>query len=350
MAKKDAALDAWNVSEQELLPFYLNYAILAPSSHNTQPWLFRIVDNSIKLYVDRTRALPVLDPEDRELIISCGAALYNLIVAIRHFGYDYTLEILPNSDDEDLIAQVTMGSHTYAAMDQEKKLCRAIARRRTNRSAFEYRELPASLLSSFESAVSEGGTYSSLGKTESSSVWIHIIKEIQVKNALADLVGEADRIQMSDKKFRREVASWIHPNRSHSRDGIPGYSFGLIDCMSLMAPFVVRTFDIGEGEAAKDRQLASGSPVLLIMGTDNDEPLDWVKTGMALSKILLLATSEGVWSSFLNQPIEVPQLRSKMMEVVNRQGGFPQLLLRMGYSQKEVRPTPRRQLADFLRS
>ena len=73
------------------------YAILAPSSHNTQPWLFRIVDNSIELYADRARALPVVDPEDRALTISCGVALYHVILAIRHFGFEHRLEIRPTT-------------------------------------------------------------------------------------------------------------------------------------------------------------------------------------------------------------------------------------------------------------
>ena len=93
--------DVWNVSENEFpsegttrdkLKFVLNYAILAPSGHNTQPWLFKIVDDKIELYADRTRSLPVVDPDDRELTISCGAALYHIQLAIRHFGYEDVVE------------------------------------------------------------------------------------------------------------------------------------------------------------------------------------------------------------------------------------------------------------------
>jgi hypothetical protein len=166
---------------------------------------------------------------------------------------------------------------------------------------------------------------------------------------MADLIAEGDRIQLSDKRFRRELASWIHPNRSHSKDGMPGYAFGYNDIMSYIGPFVLRTFDIGKGQAAKDRQLAAGSPTLAILGTRSDERMDWLKTGMALSRILLAAQSENVWSSFLNQPIEVPELRPKVQELVKEEGkGFPQIMLRMGYG-KEIKPTPRRSVEDVLR-
>ena len=118
--------------------------------------------------------------------------------------------------------------------------------------------------------------------------------------------------------------------------------------MSLMGPFVLRTFDAGKGQAAKDRQLATGSPVLAILGTNSDEPIDWIKVGLALGCMLLFASSENIWSSFLNQPIEVPELRSRVRDVIKKQG-FPQLLIRMGYGQ-EIKPTPRRPVDEVIRN
>src|SRR5215470_2361610 len=78
----------------EQLCFLLNYAVLAPSEYNTQPWLFKVSERTVELYADRARRLPIVDPEDRELTISCGAALFNLRVALRHFGYADEVEAL----------------------------------------------------------------------------------------------------------------------------------------------------------------------------------------------------------------------------------------------------------------
>jgi nitroreductase len=357
---KDSQLDSWNILEQDFPPsgssyydkllFLLKYAILAPSGHNTQPWLFRVVDKSIELYADRTRALPVVDPEDRELTISCGAALYHLVLAARHFRYDYSLEIFPSLsiDNDDLLARVILEHDSIEGkLEEEDKLFQAITKRRTNRSVYENRDVPDSLLLKLEAAAVNEPFFST-AKTGLSSVWIHIAKQVEEKNTLADLITEGDNVQLSDKRFRRELASWLHPNRSQSRDGIPGYAFGFSDIMSLIGPFVIRTFDIGERQAAKDRQLASGSPVLLVMGSNTDEPLDWLHTGMVMANMLLLARSECIWASFLNQPIEVPELRPKVREAIYKEG-FPQLLLRMGYAQ-DVKPTPRRPIEEILRS
>ena len=128
------------------------------------------------------------------------------------------------------------------------------------------------------------------------------------KNTLADLISQGDRIQLSDKRFRRELAAWIHPNRSKNQDGMPGYAHGMThDIASNLGPFLIRTFDIGKGQAAKDKELASGSPVLAALGTDTDEPLNWIQTGQALERILLRARADNIWTTFMNQPIEVQE-------------------------------------------
>ena len=349
----EPAFEAWNVSEDKFprdgsnidkLTFLLKYAILAPSSHNTQPWLFRIVNNNtIEVYADRTRALPVVDPEDRELTISCGASLCYLQIALRHFGYRYNVELLPKSEDHDLLARVSIdnmsNNSTTKSMSEEDSslIFQAIMKRRTNRLKFEDRRVEPSLLTRLQSVVVENG---------GGNTWLHVANEGDQKNLLAHLIAEGDRIQMSDKHFRRELASWIHSNKSRSKDGMPGYSFGFNDIMSLMGPFVLRTFDAGKGQAAKDRQLAAGSPVLAVLGTNSDEPMDWIKVGLALGSMLLFARSENIWSSFLNQPIEVPELRVRVGDVIKKQG-FSQLLMRMGYGQ-EIKPTPRRSVEEII--
>src|ERR1044071_2504628 len=114
----NSPLEVWNISaddfpadgnSEEKLWFLVRYAVLAPSTHNTQPWRFRIHGNVVELYADFARALPVVDPQYRELIMSCGAALLHLRIAIRYFGHAYTVERLPDPDDPALLARVHLG-------------------------------------------------------------------------------------------------------------------------------------------------------------------------------------------------------------------------------------------------
>jgi hypothetical protein len=122
--------------------------------------------SSAELYADRTRALPVIDPEDRDLTISSGAALGHLLLAIRHFGYDYNLKILPAlQGKEDLLAQVIIenidskpvafSSSSIRGKEEsiENLLFESIAKRRTNRMKFLNRKVPESILSKLQSIV-----------------------------------------------------------------------------------------------------------------------------------------------------------------------------------------------------
>jgi hypothetical protein len=307
--------------------------VLAPSGHNTQPWLFKITGDEVEFYADRTRALPVIDPDDRELIISCGAALLHLRIALKHFGYTGVVETFPNLDNPDLLARVRLDNPGEATAG-EHLLFGAIPKRHTNRLSFEDRKVPEFLLSELQAVASEEGA------------WLHIVQGEELRNAVVDLIEEGERIQWADKRVRRELAMWVHPNRSESRDGMPGYAYGIGDLKSYLEPFYMKTFDLGKGRAARDRQIALGSPVLAVLGTDSDTPLDWLKAGQAQAKVLLRACAEGVSASFLNQPIQVAELRPRLRDTIGR-AGFPQLIFRMGYG-LEVKPTPRRPVSEVL--
>lgn len=320
---------------REQLRFLLNYAVLAPSSHNTQPWLFSIGGDDVELYADRTRALAVVDPDDRELIMSCGAALFNLRIALRHFGYTYIMETIPKLGHPDFLARIRSGDKRVGTAE-EQLLFQAIPQRHTNRLPFEDRDVPELLLSELQAAA------------EAEGAWLHVIRGSNARNEVAYLIAQGDHLQASDKRFRRELAAWLHPNRSQSRDGIPGHAFGLGDWRSYVGPLMIRTFDWGEGQAAKDRQLAAGSPVLAVVGTEDDTPPDWLRAGQALERVVLWARAEGLRASFMNQPIEVPEMRPKLLDLIGRKG-FPQLLLRMGYG-RDVKGTPRRPVSEVLLS
>ncbi len=325
-------------SASEQLAFLLNYAVLAPSGHNTQPWRFKIAGADLGLFADRTRSLPAVDPGDRELIMSCGAALFHLRVAIRHFGYAPVVRPFPDPADPDLLAFVRLGERleaTGAPTMEDDRLFTAIKQRHTNRRPFADRPVPDEELGLLEAAALQEGAR------------LHLFTQPERKGILADLIAEGDRIQGADEDFRRELAAWLHPNRSRRRDGIPGYAQGVGDLRSYIGPFVVRTFDWGGGRAAKDRQLAEGSPVLLVLSTEDDDAPAHLAAGQALARVLLTATTYGLSASFLNQPLEVAALRPEVARLIGT--SHPQLILRLGYG-PEVPTTPRRPARAVLSS
>lgn len=311
-------------------------AILAPSSHNSQPWIFHVPLNCafVELYADRTRALPVVDPDDRELVMSCGSALYNLRLAARNAGFTDLVELLPDAADRDLIARLRLGA-PYAPTPEEAALFAAVPRRRTNRRAFVARPVPAGVLDALRlAAASEGAVVTVLATPEE-------------RERAADFIAAADRQQGSDRAFRRELAAWLHPNRAHTHDGMPGHAFGLGDWSSYLGPLVVRTFDWGDGRAARDRELAIGSPVMALLWTVTDTPTAWIDAGQALQRVLLRACVDGVSASFLNQPAEIPALRAALQDAFGI-AGHVQSVLRLGYG-PQVEPMPRRPVGEVMR-
>lgn len=338
-------LIAWEVSEKDFpksgkakdkLKHFVKYAILAPSGHNTQPWLFEINEDemSINLYADRTRALPVIDPDDIELIISCGAALENLTVAMKNYEYFAEVEFFPSENDNDLLAKIKpmIG---YEPSDEDRILFRAIKSRHTNRLPFADDKIDGLKLQKLKSIASE------------EHINLHIIEGEDTREEVIKIIEQGDKIQASNKSFCRELAQWVHPNRTNSKDGIPGYAFGMGDLISFGSPFFIGNLNWGDIQAGRDRNLVKGSPVLAVIESKNNKAIDWLHTGMALEKLLLKASSEGIAASYLNQPIEVPELKEKLKELLGLKG-YPHLIIRMGYG-KEVKPTPRRDIEEVIK-
>ena len=332
------ALDALNpqagIAGQ--LRLAVQYAVLAPSSHNTQPWHFIVDDDSIVLCADRMRALPVADPFDRELMISCGAALLNLRVALSHCGLGYRITLFPSTLDPDILAHVRVTENAGFQDARLRPLFDAIPERTTLRKPFDRTPLPDDIKRGLIEA----------GETEGATVVC--IDDAASRAFIADLIAQADALQFSDPRFRRELACWIHPKRSF--DGMPTDAAGVAALLDVATPIVasaIRTFDIGGGMAAMHRTLLEGSPLLLAIATERDDREAWLAAGQALERLLLRAVESGLSASYLNQPIEVETLRERLRTMLGL-NATPQLLLRIGYGPGPVERSPRRPLHDVL--
>lgn len=301
-------------------------ATLAPSSHNTQPWLFRLEGQVIELLADRTRALPVNDPDDRELTISCGCALFNLRVAAAAAGLQAQVEPWPDAADTDLLARVHLSlngaGQALAAMQA------AMGERRTYRERFAATAVGPMALRSLVDAV------------HSEAASLAVLDTADQRLGAAALVAEGDAMLWANPSWRRELAAWMHPRRRGDGLTLPALAIPV-------AQMVVRTFDMGHGVAAKDRQLADESPVLAMLSTAGDMPGDWLAAGQALQRLLLVGVQLGLQASYLNQAVQVAMLRPKLQQLTGRPG-YAQLLLRIG-NPTQVKPAaPRRPLANVL--
>lgn len=294
-------------------------ACAAPSSHNTQPWRFQARGPTIDLWADRTRALPVNDPFDRELTISCGAALLSLRVAAAAIGLASRVRILPDGAQSDRLARIEITEGP--AETGLARLAEALSRRRTYRKAFTNRPVAEDAIDAVRKAVSiEGAALLTL--------------DGESRTQAAELAAEGDRRQWDDPRWRRELAMWMHPRRSGDGLTMPALAVPI-------AQAVVRTFDMGNGVAAKDRQLAAASPWLTVLATSGDDVDAWLSAGQALQRALLVGCGLGLQASYLNQPVQVADLRPRL-QAVQRSQEHPQLLIRWGHPGEDLPSAPRR--------
>jgi Nitroreductase family len=295
-------------------------AILAPSSHNTQPWRFYVRDGGIDLHADRSRTMTQNDPDGRELVISCGCALYNLRVAAAWMGLATHVDTAIRSSDDSMLARMTF--QQAEVRSAEADLCIAIYSRHTYRKQFASTPVSQSVVTSLVAAAREEGAL------------LHLLADQARRERAAALVAEGDSTQWADPQWRRELAGWMNPKRKG--DGLP--------IATLTAPIVqlaVRSIDMGERVAAHDRESAHEAPLLTVLSTRGDSVEHWLHAGQALERMLLSAQTQGVQASFLNQPIQVAQLRPKLRALTGDES-VPQMLIRWGVPLEQIPSTPRR--------
>lgn len=316
--------------------FLVNYALVAPSQYNTQPWLFSVQDGNLELFADYTRRLPVVDPEDRELLISCSAACLNLRLAMRQFGYRLAIDYFSSLEKKPTLLVRFRFGPKWAPTSEENRLFSAILRRHTNRSRFETRAVSLTVLNRIQALAGLEGT------------WLHIIQDAPTLQSMADLILDGERQLWAQPGFCEEVAAWLHHYDSGHVDGLPRSAQPGRSSLDTNNPLNARLFDRWREQAEKegDRLFATGAPVLVVLGTFADTPGDWFAAGMAMERILLEACASGLQTSFVNQPTEIPALRAQLCRTLGRTD-FPQIILRVGYGSPGPF-TPRRSVRDVL--
>jgi len=298
-------------------------ATAAPSLHNSQPWRFRIRARRIDVYADPARRLPVLDPDGREQLISVGAALFTLRLAIRAAGYRSDLQLFP---EPGVVARVTV-THPAAASDEIAALAEAVPHRHTNRLPFAHLAVPEEDLDLLRDAArAEGATLA--------------VATPAGREAILRLAGDADRMLRARPGYRAELGRWTGDTR---HDGVPVWAAGPWDALET-----VPIRDFAElSDAPRRRAAFEPYPTILVLATAGDARADWVRAGQALQRVLLTATWRGLATTPIGQPVEVPAVRRLLLDP--SAGLAVQMVLRLGYG-RLAGHTPRRPVAEVLAS
>lgn len=312
--------------------YLIGMAARAPSVHNTQPWRFRVGEYAIELYADQRRKLRV-DPVGREMLISCGAALFGLRLAVRSLGYLPVVDLLPDPARLRLLARLRLGA-AEPMTERERQLLEALPHRHTHRGPFAPGPLPAGLVAGLQhDALAEGGT-------------LVLLDRALAYQKLADITGAAGRRQDLDPAAQAEVRQWSRNAANPARDGVPAHAFPA-SAGRQPGRLPQRDFDLGRGLGL----LATGGPppaATAVLLTPGDGRADWLRAGQALHRLLAHAASKWVFASLHTQPLEAAAIRTLIHDRLALPG-HPQMLLQLGPAHT-TQATARRPPGDLIES
>lgn len=292
----------------------VHYATLAANGHNTQAWKFAIKENAIEIHPDYSRRLPVVDPNDRELWISLGCSLENLLVAARASGY--TAEVKYPDRADFIHVQLTADS------PQDSPLFGAIPLRQNTRSAYNGRLIKNEDLDQLQSLQLEPG------------VALHFATNPTAMETFLEYVNLGNLSQYANPDFVDELIEWVRFNNKEALSSLDGL-YSICSGNPQVPRFIGKMFVAStqpQQQADADAKKFRTSPTAVIIASESDDKVSWVRTGQVYERLALKMTSLNIKSALLNQPIEVTEIRSQFQNAIGLGNALPQLLLRFGYA------------------
>ncbi|MCP2300089.1 Nitroreductase family protein [Nocardia amikacinitolerans] len=303
-------------------------AVRAPSVHNTQPWRWRLEEQFVDLYADPARRLPSTDPTGRALLLSCGAALHHLRVALALHGWSAAVDYLPNPVDHDHLARITVSADSPSRDDID--LGAAILHRQSDRRRYCDRRVP----------------YGRLRQVAERAVPFGAVARVvppPMRAPLARVTRAAGARHARDHAYLAELAAWS--GRHGTADGVPAAN----------TPRPRPDDDVSQrvflDPELADTPFENDGSEWLVVGTAADDPRSALRAGEAASALLLTATSLGMASCLQTEPLGMAELRSAIRSDVLLDCAHPQAMVRLGFMPTSVAPlplTPRRSVDEVI--
>jgi nitroreductase len=300
----------------------------APSVHNTQPWIWRVGEQSLHLYANRDLKLPHTDPDARDFMLSCGAALNHCVVAFAALGWQCKIHRFPNPADPDHLAAIEL--HRHLASEPDVALAAAIPRRRTDRRNYGAWPVPQRDIALMGARAARAGV---------------MLRRVDAIDNLKRIVTDAARQHRTDDEYLAELTTWS--GRYASTAGVPARSTPQPDAM---APIPGRTFAAAVLDQSADTDPTEDNALVIALGTAEDDTMARLRAGEATSLVLLTATALGLTSCPITEPLEVAETRAAVQADVFGDEAYPQMLLRVGWAPVNADPlpsTPRRDLSEM---
>lgn len=286
-------------------------ATLAPSSHNTQCWKFRLASRSIAIRADFARRCPVVDPDDHHLFVSLGCAAENLVVAAAAHGFMGHVE--PGEDGVDVLLEPMKPA--------APPLFAAITARQSTRGDFDGQPLSAADLK----RLAEAGTRP--------DVQVLLLTGRPALEQVLAQVAAGNAAQLRDPAFVRELKAWIRFGEAEALRTGDGLFSRCSGNPALPRWLGSRLFDLAvtaHGENDKYARQVRSSAGIAVFASRRNGPRQWMEAGRAFERFALQAAALDVRTAHVNQPVEVPALRAQLASWLDIAGWRPDLVIRFG--------------------
>jgi nitroreductase len=311
-------------------------ATLAPSGHNTQPWLFEVREDAVVVRPDFSRRLPVVDPDDHALFISLGAALENLLIAAGERGLASEVEAFGAAEPDGILVRLRPARPAEAVA--EPALAAAILERQSTRRTYDRRPIPSADLRRLEQAAARDG------------VVLRLLTSRADVETLVPFVEDGNRAQFGDPAFVDELISWVRFGNAEAaarRDGLAGAALGMPSVPRWAGALVMKRLLSGEGEARRTAEAVRSSSALALFATESNDRKGFVDLGRSFERLALAATALGLKHAHVNMPCEVLPVRERLRAHLGLGHAQPLLLVRLGYAPARPRSL-RRPVEDVL--
>jgi len=322
--------------DQQIVRDVVEQASRAPSIHNTQPWRFVSAGDAIELWTDPSRGLAVADPSGRARHLSCGSALLHARVAASRAGYAARVTELPDPGHPDHLADIRLDAAAEPP-PRDEELADAISTRRTTRTRFTDTPLPDDVVAELRLAA------------ESEGCWFREVNTTEDAAAVAVLLARADEVETADPEYREELRRWT----TGDTDGVPATAVPDESPAQRGSNYRLRDFvadrDPAEAGIRPEDPPQAERPLVVVLGTQDDDVRSWLAAGQGLARLLLTAAARGVSASPMTQALEIPDTRRRLATELGVVG-HPQMILRLGYGADDgaAAGTPRRPVEEIL--
>ncbi|MGE0462732.1 MAG: hypothetical protein AB7Q16_15315 [Vicinamibacterales bacterium] len=310
-------------SEADRLRFLVRYALLAPSTRNTQPWRFRVTADCVELHLDLSRWQRIADADQREMFISLGCALENLLIAATHFGYRTAADYLSGVDDETPVVRVRFESGGVVGAVPDPRF-EAITRRRTNHGVYDGTPVSREELELLCESCTEPG------------LKLHWITDEAGRARVDALVMRADAVLLSDAEYRRELGEVIGSG-----------ALGAPWLIATLGRFAVSYLMPASSFSKADHKALMSSPAIGVICAPASTRQAQVRVGQVLERLYLAATYRGLSLQPVSQILEVDETGDELGMLVAH-AGVPIQPFRLGHASSSRTHTPRRALDEVL--